>query len=155
MPKLPNGLTPLQQAFIPAYIASGFNATQAYLKIKPSVTYETAMNNSSRLLRDEQVAQALSDQFSNQRDKSIATRGNLTLEAHEVYEKAWDKELLGTCLSAIELKGKLNRVFTEDVPEMENYKVLMQSLTVNVQTNPGNDRPAKDITPLDVVDTQD
>jgi hypothetical protein len=134
MAKLIDGLTPTAHAFIPAFIASGLNGTRAYLKIKPHVSHTTAQVESSKLLSDPMVKDMLAKRFNKQADKSIASRTYLTTEAHEIGIQARDNGQLGTALSAVELKGKLNRIFTDDVPETEGYKTLMQTLIVNVNS---------------------
>lgn len=54
-------LTDKQRMFIIEYINNDFNGTQAYLKVTPSVTPESAAVESSRLLRNVNIKQAIKD----------------------------------------------------------------------------------------------
>ncbi len=135
--KLASGMTTTESDFFLAYINNGKNATRAYAEIKPAVAQSTANVNGSKLLNSTGVQRALTDYYDKLQLKSVQTREYLTTEAHEIGQEARGKGELKTALSAVELKGKLNRVFTDDVPEMEGYSVLMQQLVVNIKASPG------------------
>lgn len=147
----------IEQSFTKAYAANGFNGTQAYLAVRPNVTYETAATAASVLLKKPEVQEALDLLLDKGDDKNlakrIATRDHLILETHEIKEKAMRKEQYKTALSAIDQKARLNRVYDKGEADMTGYTALMQSIQltqVNV-TVPGGveDTRVIDVTPVD------
>lgn len=150
----------IEQSFTKAYAANGFNGTQAYLSVRPKVTYETAATAASVLLKKPEVQEALDLLLTKGDDKNlakrVATRDHLILETHEIYEKAKGKEQFKTALSAIDQKGRLNRVYDKDVADMTGYATLMQSIqvtqvNVNVLDDTG-EAEAINITPVDKIE---
>lgn len=59
--KASSPLSPKHMEFFLAYISLGRNATKAYLRAYPKVTYETASVNGSKLLRNTKFAAYLQD----------------------------------------------------------------------------------------------
>lgn len=128
MPKL----NPTQKAFVIEYLKNGHNATRAYLKIRPNVTYDTAANNGSRMLGYSVVKAEIDKRQEKESISSLASREYLIKQAHDLGLKAENHEDIGNALKSVELKGKLNRVFTEDKDDGTNYQTLIQSLTINI-----------------------
>lgn len=143
------------KAFIAEYIKNGYNATQAYLSIRPEVSYETAATNAGRLLKNAEVIEALETRSNRTLNKAIASREHLISEAHDILEAAKQEKQYSTALNAVDLKAKLNKLYDKSEPETEGYIKLINMLQVNVtvQDNPGNQ--AINITPDDKQTSED
>lgn len=130
-------LSPVYRAFVGAYTANGYNAAQAYLSIKPDVSYDTARANGSKLLANTDVQQAIQDKIDKAYDKNIASRQYLTQEAHDIGIEARSKGQYNPALTAVDLKAKLNRLYDRDTPDLESYtQVMQQFIQVNVNNVP-------------------
>lgn len=125
-------LKPFQEAFIQAYIACGYVGQRAYLKLRPHVKPKTAQVESSKLLSLPIIREELERVKERECDRAIASREFLIQEAHEVAKEAREKGAYGATVKAIELKGKLNKLFDRSEPEMEGYVKLVQMLQINV-----------------------
>lgn len=148
-------LTPVQKAFVGEYIKNGYNATQAYLSIRPEVSYKTAQASASQYLSNPIIKQAVEGATNRTLNKAIATREHLINEAHDILEAAKQEKQYSTALNAVDLKAKLNKLYDKSEPETEGYIKLINMLQVNVtvQDNPGNQ--AINITAVDKQTSED
>lgn len=142
-----------EDSFVKAYVSNGFNGTQAYLSVRPDVTYESAGVAASRLLRDDRLQEKIDCLLDKGDDKNlaqrVATRDHLIRETHEIKEKAMAKEQYKTALSAIDQKGRLNRVYDKESADLTNYTALMQSLQINVNVLGDTGAEVVNVTPVD------
>ncbi len=125
-------LTHFQKAFVNEYTSNGFNATRAYLKIRPDKTYESAQATSSILLLNHIVKAAVNNQIDKLNTKNIASRAYLITEAHGIGTEARSEKQLGVALKAVDQKARLNRLYDTEQPDLMNYQTLIQSLVVNI-----------------------
>lgn len=151
--KLNGGLsmktTHTEELFVAEYLKNGQNGSRAYLSIKPNVSSRSARVSAHRLLKKPQVIELINNAVTKRYDESIASKEYLTEEAHSIGKDAFKKGKHGSALQAVELKGKLNKVFDKDAPEMDGYIKFIQAVMVNVNTT--NDGEVIDVTP----ETQD
>jgi len=136
-------LSHTEELFVIEYLRNGQNATQAYLTVRPNSSIKSAKVSACRLLKKSSVIEAIKNEVEKRYDESIASREYLINEAHEIGKEARQDKSYGSAIKAIELKGKLNKVFDSEEPEMKGYINLIQSITVNV------DEGAIDVTPED------
>ena len=157
MPTLKNGLTPTQAAFIPAYIKHGMNGTKALLSIKPHLSVESAQVESSKMLSQPMVQEYMLSKFEQQTEKQLSSRSFLTKQAHDLGILAEAKEEYRTALQAVDIKAKINRVYTEEAPDSEGYKTLIQQIMVNINPTQSKVAPVQpDASPIvDAELTQD
>jgi phage terminase small subunit len=141
-----NKLTHTEELFIAAYIKNGGNGTQAYLEVRPKASWQTAKANASRMLKKPAVISELQKVKSEKQDEAIASKEYLIKEAHEIGKDAYKKEKHGAALKAVEVKGKLNKVYDEE-PEMQGYIRLHQELNL-ININPSKeDKEIIDVDP--------
>ena len=124
-------LRPIEQAFINEYLKNGCNATQAYLSVKPKCKYESARVISTRMLAKVTVKEAIEQAMEKTCMSNVASREYLIQETHETVQEAKKEKCYGAAIKGIELKGKLNRLFDREQPDMAGYQVLMQQLIIN------------------------
>lgn len=144
-----DNLKPIERSFVNTYLSNGFNGTRAYLSIRPRVTYASATVQAANLLGKHSVKQAIEDKQESKYDASVASRGYLIQEAHDIGRKALSRNKHSTALNAVDVKARLNGVYDKGQEDMTNYTTLMQSLVVNV--NVSGDKDQND-TP--VIDTE-
>jgi len=135
-------LTHTDELFVIEYLKNGQNATKAYLAVRPDVNPRSASVSANRLLKKSSVIEAIKNEVDKRYDESIASREYLIEEAHEIGKEAREDKSYGSAIKAVELKGKLNKVFDSEEPEMQGYIKLMQSIAVNVDKD-----EAIDVTP--------
>jgi len=136
-------LTHTDELFVIECLKNGQNGTKAYLTVRPKVSARSASVSANRLLKKSSVIESIKNEVDKRYDESVASREYLTEEAHIIGKDAFKKGKHGPAIKAVELKGKLNKVFDSEEPEMQGYIKLIQSITVNV------DDEAIDITPED------
>jgi phage terminase small subunit len=102
-----------EERFVAEYIKNGNNGTKAYLAIKPTVSPNSAAVSAHRLLQKTSVMNALEDITDKSKEEAIASKQYLINEAHEIGKEARSKGVYGSALKAVEVKGKLNRVYEE------------------------------------------
>lgn len=144
-------LTPVERQFIKEYLkpSNQFNATQAYLKIKPSVKLQSAMTLASAMLAKSHIKLAIQKYQDTQIANTISSKEYLIKQAHRIGIKAEKADKLNTALSSVEVKAKLNQVYQQDTQGQEDYTnmlaklvVVQGDLNVNTQNNvtlPEND----------------
>lgn len=128
-------LTHTEELFVAEYLKNGQNGSRAYLSIRPNVSSRSARVSAHRLLKKPQVIELINNAVTKRYDESIASKEYLTEEAHIIGKDAFKKGKHGSALQAVELKGKLNKVFDNDKPEMEGYVKFIQSVTLDVNTS--------------------
>lgn len=130
-------LKPIEKAVIKEYMSNGFNGKLAYLTVRPDVTAKTAGTNASKLLLQPHVkAEMIRIQDSGFAD-AVASREYLIKEAHNIGQEARKQDKLNTALSAVEAKGRLNRIYDKDNAPMDGYTNLIQTL-VQVSVSSGS-----------------
>ena len=124
------------------------------MKAKPSVSSGTARTESSKLLQNPDIQQAVQqatkqlETISNQ--SSLITRQSISDRAYQVETLALETGKLDTCLKSMDLQARINGLFTADSPDMNTYVQLIQSLTVNIA---GNTPTIPETTePIDIID---
>lgn len=143
-------LSAIDQAFLDNYIANGYDGTNAYLSIKPNVTRGSASVLAHRLLKRDDIMAALDIKQNESAQSAISSRDYLIQEAHEIGMEARGAGKLNTALTAVEVKGKLNRVYDADSDSPTDYSKLIQTLVVQGDVNIHNSKPTDkpiDITP--------
>jgi hypothetical protein len=142
-------LSAIDQAFLDNYIKNGYDGTNAYLTIKPNVTRASASVLAHRLLKRDDIKAALDIKQTESAQSAIASRDYLIQEAHEIGMEARTAGKLNTALTAVETKGKLNRVYDRESDNPADYGKLIQTLVIqgdmNVYNEP-NDTKTIDIT---------
>ena len=130
-------LKPFEKQLIKEYIGNGFNGKLAYLTARPNVSVRTAEVNSSKIINlphiQAEIARIQDSDFAD----AVASREYLIKEAHEIGLEAKADKKLNTALSAVEAKGRLNKVYDKDNVPMEGYTNLIQTL-VQVNVSAGN-----------------
>ncbi len=76
--------------------------------------------------------------------RQCTTPYNLIKEAHDVKERAKKSDKLQVELNAIDLKGKLNKLYKDDHGDSNQFDKLIQMFQVNIQVK---NEEAIDITP--------
>lgn len=130
-------LKPVEKAIIKEYMGNGFNGKLAYLTVKPNVTARTAETNSSKMLMQPHVQAEIQRIQDSDFADAVASREYLIKEAHDIGQEARATQKLNTALSAVEAKGRLNRIYDKDNAPMDGYTNLIQTL-VQVNVNTGN-----------------
>ena len=98
-------LSPAHFKFVNHYCEFG-NATQAYLKAFPKVTYKSARELGSNLLTDADIQEYIAQRKEELESASLVTRESLIRDLQEI--KAAQKKInSGSSLKAIELMGKM------------------------------------------------
>ena len=148
-------IKPKHLVFVQEYLKNGNNATQAYLSMNGTVGNGTARTEGSKLLTEPDIQRMMSEQFEGDAVLRVATKEYLLQQTHDIGNLALGSEKYDTALKAIELKGKLNRVFTDDGDDSEKYGKVINTLmvgTININTE---DKPLKekdnstiDVTPI-------
>ncbi len=137
-------LKPVEKAVIKEYMGNGFNGKLAYLTVKPGVTAKTAGVCASRLLLQPHVKAEIQRIQDSDFADSVASREFLIKEAHDIGVEARSKDKLNTALSAVEAKGRLNRIYDKDNAPMDGYTNLIQTL-VQVNVSNGNTKESATI----------
>jgi len=125
-------LTHTEELFVIEYLRNGQNATQAYLTVRPNSSIKSAKVSACRLLKKSSVIGSIKNEVEKRYDESIASREYLTEEAHIIGRDAFKKGKHGPAIKAVELKGKLNKIFDADEPELKGWHALMQQIVINV-----------------------
>ena len=123
-------LIPLHVAFADAWIANGFNGVQAYLKVKPTVSYNTAQTQAGSILGRSEVQAYIHDKQVKNESETVAERNYLILQAHKLGLKAEDHDKLDTALKAVDSKAKLAGLYTQEVDQGEGYGDLLRTLVI-------------------------
>jgi len=151
MANLLDKLPPVHAAFVREYVSNGYNGTNAYLKVKPNVGYDSASVTSTRLLSDDRIREAINSLQAKAFDKAIASRQYLIQQAHEIGEEARSKGQFNPALTSVDLKAKLNKLYERDTPDLESYATIMnQFVQVNISTQ-SPDNPPDTSTVIDTV----
>ena len=106
-------LKPSEQAFVNDYLKNGYNATKAYLAIKPKSKYTSAKVMGARWLTRVDIKEAIQREMDKGGVTSVASRAYLIQEAHEVGREARGKGAYGAALKGTEIKAKLNHLFDD------------------------------------------
>ena len=136
-------LSPVELSFCNYYLSNGFNGTQAYLSVKPHVTYDSATVTSSRLLGLARVQDYIHSQVNKRSGTSsanIATIEDAMTTATRIMRATeQDKPLIS--LAAV----KEIRAYHKDNEQapMDKYieamsKLMIKPVQVNVQVNQGD-----------------
>lgn len=83
------------RAFIDEYIANGYNATRAYLKVYPKSNYESARRAASLLLTNIDIQEAVSQEFSKKvmkREEVLARLSDMGRATHHPFIEIDDQE---------------------------------------------------------------
>lgn len=146
-------LSPVHKAFVAEYIKNGYNATQAYLAVRPGVTYTTAATTGAQYLGNPHIKEAIDRQVDKRINKSVASRDHLIQEAHDILGEARADKHYQTALNAVEVKAKLNRLYDKAEPDTDGYIKLVQMLQVNVTVAQDQPDNTINITPDDRLST--
>ena len=106
------GLTPKQKAFVDEYLVD-LNATQA--AIRAGYSAKTAAQQSSRLLINVNIAQAIAEAQAKRAAKTARTALEVLKDIQDVTKCARDDGDLKTALKGLELEGKHLGMFTDKV----------------------------------------
>jgi hypothetical protein len=137
----------IEERFVAEYIKNGNNCTKAYLAIKPNVSPNSAAVSAHRLLQKTSVMNALQDMTDKSKEEAIASKQYLINEAHEIGKEARSKGVYGSALKAVEVKGKLNRVYEDgDHVAEQNFNNFVAFINGNIR--PEEYGKTKDITPI-------
>jgi hypothetical protein len=98
----------------------------------PNASVETAGVEACRLLKLPNIQQAIERAEDRKDVLDIASRSFLLEEAHGVGVKAGGDGQHRTHLAAIDIKAKLSGAYSQDAPDLEGYRTLINSLTINV-----------------------
>ena len=141
-------LKPVEKAVIKEYMGNGFNGKLAYHTVRPDVTAQTAGVKASQLLLQPHVQAEIARIQDSDFADSVASREYLIKEAHNIGIEARADKKLNTALSAVEAKGRLNRIYDKDNAPMDGYTNLIQTL-VQVNVSSGNTKESStiDVTP--------
>ena len=123
-------LTPIHRAFVQAWLTNGFNGVQAYLKVKPTVSYNTAQTQAGSILGRSEVQAYIHDKQVKNESETVAERNYLILQAHKLGLKAEDHDKLDTALKAVDSKAKLAGLYTQEVDQGEGYGDLLRTLVI-------------------------
>jgi hypothetical protein len=143
-------IDPIHRAIADNYLGQGCTMMQAYLNIKPDVTPGSAKALASKLFKRDDVQAYITDKQDKITVDSIASRTYLIKEAHDIGKEAREAGKLNTALTAVETKGKLNRVYDTDADSPADYTKLIQALVIQGDVNIYNDKgntETIDITP--------
>lgn len=77
-PKLEKVISDSERAFIDEYIANGYNATRAYMKVHPKAKYESARALSSVMLTNLNIKEAIAKEFDKRVMKKEEVLGRLS-----------------------------------------------------------------------------
>lgn len=91
--------------FVQNYLVDG-NATQAYLKAYPNVTYETAVVNGSRLLTNAKVKEAIEAGKQELKEKMLITKEDLIKDLIDI-KNAQKTDNAQAAIKAIEVISKM------------------------------------------------
>ena len=145
---MPPKIKPVDKQLIKEYISNGFNGKLAYLTVKPNVTSSTAESASCRFLAQPHIQAEIKRIQDSDFADAIASREYLIKEAHDIGQLAKTQDKLNTALSAVEAKGRLNKIYDKDNVPMDGYTNLIQTLVqVNVNTSNTKENEPVDITP--------
>lgn len=145
---MPPKIKPVDKAIIKEYLSNGFKGPLAYLTVRPNVTAATARVNASKLLTQPHIQAEIQRIQDSDYADAVASREYLIKEAHDIGELAKSQDKLNTALSAVEAKGRLNKVYDKDNVPMDGYTNLIQTLVqVNVSTQQTKESTTVDITP--------
>jgi phage terminase small subunit len=143
-----NGLNQRQKAFVREYIKTGI-AYKSYMKAFGIDNQKSADTLAGRLLRKVEVEQAIEAFNNKQDDISVAEKAFLIREAHETGEKALKDKLYGVKLNSIDLKAKLNQVYTSDADQGKYASAITNIITqINISNN--GDIPLDDQEVIDI-----
>jgi len=106
--------------------------------LKPDCSYNTARANGAKYMQNPAVQSYIKeyeerekDLLSNAPQTPLADVSRLTTEAHEIYEKTLDSEQYTQALAAIDLKAKLNHVYSDKRDDaVTKWQVLINQLIV-------------------------
>lgn len=144
--KIIDRLKPAHKAFVYAYVANGFNALQAYLKVKPHVSIETARSEGSQWAMKPDVKAAVNECLDVGFVQRIASRQYLIQQAHDVGEEARSKGQYNPALTSIDLKAKLSKLYDRDTPDIETYNQVINQFYAPIQVNIDTTSPTEDTT---------
>jgi hypothetical protein len=77
-PRLEKIISDSDRAFIDEYIANGYNATRAYMKVHPKAKYESARALSSKMLTNLNIREAIAKEFEARTMKREEVLGRLS-----------------------------------------------------------------------------
>lgn len=123
-------LDPAKRKFVNTYLKNGFNGTQAYLAVSPMVSRETAATMANKYLNLPEVQNEIEKVQDREFADSVASREYLIKEAHDIGLEARVEKKLNTALQAVEVKGRLNKVFDKENQDMGGYEDLLRTLVV-------------------------
>jgi hypothetical protein len=155
MPKVLNKeLTDVQDAFCKEYLNNGFNATQAYLTVKPNVTNRSAGVNASKLLGKYEVQKHLQQL----QHKSIATSPNplpareeMVQKAFEATEMARELEKPDSMIRGYDYISRVSGHFNDKESDPKQYAEVINNFT-NININQGTNSVSDDTDAIDISD---
>lgn len=116
------------KAFADEYVSNGFNGLQAYLKIYPNVTEDTAKVSASRLLTKDNIKGYVLDIQSKLEKKSLITKEDIIkdlLEIKDLYKK--EGKFSHNSIRAIE---NINRMLGYNEAEKVDIKAEIENKTL-------------------------
>jgi len=117
--------------FVQNYLVDG-NATQAYLKAYPNVTYETAVVNASRLLTNAKVKEAIDAGKKELKDKMLITKEDLIKDLIDI-KNAQKTDNAQAAIKAIEVISKMLGLNEPEKVEHSGTQAITVIKTIEVK----------------------
>jgi hypothetical protein len=132
------------------------------MKAYPNAEYSTARNQGSQLLAKQHIKSEIERVEAKKDEIDVGTRTYLLAEAHQAGLDASEDKQHRTRLAAIDIKAKLSGAYNQDAPDLEGYRDLIQSLTINQttinvssgETHEDSTGEAIDVTSIDGMDEE-
>jgi hypothetical protein len=128
-----NGLNELEERFLNHYLNNGFNATQAYISIKPKASYETAKTEGNLMAKKPQVVMGIEKRLAEERQKEEIKKSEIVTKLKTLmYECITDADR-ANLLKTIDILNKMGGHY------QHNVDITSKGDKINITLNLGED----------------
>jgi hypothetical protein len=121
--------------FVSEYMNNNRNATQALLKIRPHLSYESAKAQASKLLTQSNVQALLQAHLDKQVQSISVTKEKITENYEEIRLKAMDQDKLQVAVNANKEMAHLHNLYAQDSDKFTQYQQFMTNIFIHTKDN--------------------
>ncbi len=128
-----NGLNELEERFLNHYLNNGFNATQAYIAIKPKAAYDTAKHEGNIMAKKPHVIMGIEKRLAEERQKEEIKKSEIVSKLKTLmYECITDADR-ANLLKTIDILNKMAGHY------QQNVDITSKGDKINITLNLGQD----------------
>ncbi len=110
-----NGLNDAEQRFLNFYINNGFNATQAYISIRPNITYDTAKNEGNLMTKRPNVEKEIERHLIEERKKEEIKKSEIVSKLKTLMDECINDADRTNLLKTIDILNKMGGHYQQKI----------------------------------------